>query len=116
MNAGNNDIPLAEPGDIIAYSWGGEDANGRYQIDHLAFVVGASDTDAYYPTVVEWGQLNWDLPKGIKYEVDNPSVHVPPRGWTYSEVQGKYLQAEDGHQNMTAYLLHFNGGILISNY
>jgi hypothetical protein len=118
MNAGNNNVPQAEPGDIIAYSWNGPDLKtGQYTIDHLAFVVGAADKNPQYPMVSEWGQLSWDLPiNGPKYNLDNPNVHIIERGWTYSELNHMYLQQEPHHQNMTAYLLHFNGGNFVPNY
>ncbi|SRR5581483_1106219 len=48
MNASNNNVPEAQPGDIIAYSW-----HGDGHIDHLAFIVGAAADDSEYPLVAE---------------------------------------------------------------
>ena len=117
MNAGNNNVPQAKPGDIIAYSWKGPDPKtGKYTIDHLAFVVGDAVKNPQYPMVAEWGQFNWNFLHWPKNHWDNPSSGYKERGWTYSELNHRYLQLEKGNQNMTAYLLHFNGGSLLSDY
>jgi len=101
MNAGNNDIPDARPGDIIAYVWNGKDSNGNLlptdltsldHIEHLSVVVGHSGTDAEYPTVAEWGNT-----KATPY---------PDRGWTYSYKSNGWLQNEPAQHDMFAYLIH----------
>jgi hypothetical protein len=102
MNAGNNNIPQAQIGDIIAYSWKG---NGT--IDHLAFIVGFAEKNSEYPLVAEWGQFNWIF---VVNNIINPSSRYQYRGWTWSAIHKIFLQQEKGNQNMTAYLLHFNGG------
>lgn len=104
MNAGNNHIPAAEIGDIIAYSW-----QGNNMINHLVFVVGFARNNSEYPLVAEWGQFDTFGPKDY---LKNPRSPYVVRGWTWSELHGVYLQQRPGNHNMTAYLLHFNGGIL----
>lgn len=111
MSAGNNDVPRAEVGDIIAYSWG-----GKGTINHLAFIVGFAKNNPEYPLVAEWGQFDWSFLHYVQNNVVNPSSHYVERGWTWSELDKKYLQQEHGNQNMTAYLLHFNGGYTVPNY
>ncbi len=103
MNAGNNDIPDARVGDIIAYVWNGDDSNGNLlptdlssvpYIEHLSVVVGFSDSNPEYPLVAEWGNTT---PTGY-----------PNRGWTWSERMNppRYLQQEPGQKDMFAYLIH----------
>ncbi len=100
--ASNEDLPQAEPGDIIAYSW-----HGDGNIDHLSFVVGDDPSDPNLPLVAEWGQFDHYGPPDY---IHNPSARYVSRVWTYSFKDHMYLQQENGNQNMTAYLLHFNGG------
>jgi hypothetical protein len=100
-----NAVPQAEPGDIIVYSW-----NGNSTLDHMAFVVGIASGD--YPEVSEWGQFDF-FPE-IWNKIDNPSSSYVERGWTWSAMDNKWLQQE--HPNMTAYLLHINGGYFVSSY
>ncbi len=100
-----NAVPQAEPGDIIVYSW-----NGNSTLNHMAFVVGIASGD--YPEVSEWGQF--DFTSHPWYKIFNPSSPYVERGWTWSVMSGEWLQQE--HPNMTAYLLHFNGGYFVSSY
>ncbi|HEU4966762.1 MAG TPA: amidase domain-containing protein [Candidatus Saccharimonadales bacterium] len=114
MNAGNNNVPEAEPGDIIVYSWQGANPDGSpVSIDHLAFVVGDASNNPQYPMVAEWGQFENYGPSDY---VNNPTSPYVERGWTYSEINHMYLQQEKDHQNMTAYLLHINGGTFTPSY
>lgn len=108
MSAGNNNVPEAEIGDIIAYSW-----NGDGTIDHLAFIVGFAEGNPEYPLVAEWGQFANYGPGDI---LNNPTSPYVERGWTWSEINHMYLQQEPGNQGMTAYLLHFYGGYEAPNY
>lgn len=101
MNAGNNDIPDARVGDIIAYVWHGDDSSGNPlptdlssldHIEHLSVIVGFSDSNPQYPLVAEWGNTT-------------PTPY-PSRGWTYSYKSNGWLQNEQGQQDMFAYLVH----------
>jgi len=88
-----NAVPLAKPGDIIAYDWENDG-----QIDHLAFVVDIAP--GQYPEVSEWGTL----PIQESYS---------KRGWTWSELSRTWLQQvyprrSDGKGGVTAKLIHFN--------
>lgn len=108
MSSSNNNVPAAEIGDIIAYDW---DGNGT--IDHLAFIVGAAQGNPQYPLVAEWGQF---ADYGIIDTLHNPRSPYVERGWTWSEINHMYLQQEKSNHNMTAYLLHFNGGYIGPSY
>jgi hypothetical protein len=98
MNAGNNNVPDAKPGDIIAYVWHGDnlptDLSSLDKIEHLAVVIEGSPTNPQYPMVAEWG-----------IDGSNPTTY-PERGWTFSVKNNEYLQYENGQGNMFAYLIH----------
>ncbi|HEU4914917.1 MAG TPA: amidase domain-containing protein [Candidatus Saccharimonadales bacterium] len=114
MAPNNNNIPLAQPGDIIAYSWNGDGA-----IDHVALVVGSAKNNPDYPLVAEWGQFNWSDNFGINmalYNVKNPKAPYTERGWTWSAMNNEWLQSEKGNKGMTAYLLHINGGYFAPSF
>lgn len=98
----NNAVPQAEPGDIIAYDWGQGEG-----ISHLALVVSISD--GQYPNVAEWGQADWVLPF---HRYTSP---YSSRGWTWSEKHQQWLQEVLGG-NVTAYLLHINGGVQVGTF
>lgn len=70
----------------------------------MAFVTGMAPGD--YPEVSEWGQFNF-FPD-IWNKIDNPSSPYVQRDWTWSAMNHEWRQQEQ--PNMTAYLLHFNGG------
>ena len=99
----NNAVPDAQPGDIIAYDWG--DGGG---ISHVSFVVDIAP--GQYPIVSEWGQSPYTLIYGRSF-----TSPYQKRGWTYSELNGKWLQDVHGG-NVHAYLLHINGGLFIANF
>ena len=100
-----NAVPQAQPGDIIVYSW-----NGNQTLDHMSFVVDIAP--GQYPEVAEWGQL--DFSSHPWYKITRPSSPYVKRGWTWSAMKGEWLQQE--HPNMTAYLLHINGGYFTPSY
>lgn len=102
-----NAVPDAEPGDIIVYDW---ENDGTY--DHMSLVTDIADGD--YPDVAEMGQFDWTTHPWYRY--DHPVSSYVTRGWTWSEQNNKWLQSEDGHAGMRAYLLHFNGGIDAPSY
>lgn len=106
MNADNYNVPLAEIGDIIAYDW-----NNDGNIDHLSFIIGAADNNPQYPNVAEWGQFDKYGPADY---LNNPTSSYKERGWTWSEMHHKYLYIYAPQTR--AYLLHFNGGIIASDY
>lgn len=84
-----NSIPLAQPGDIIAYRW-----SGTGDFDHLAFIVDIAP--GQYPEVSEWGTV----PFREWYQ---------KRGWTWSMLwnpRPNWLQAK--YPGVTAELIHFN--------
>ena len=99
-NMTDNDVPLAQPGDIIIYSWPG---NGK--LDHMALVVGDANSNSRYPFVSEWGNF---APWQPSYDVFNPSSPYIERGWTWSDMNNEWL--EQKYPGATAYLLHSNGG------
>ncbi len=96
MNAGNNDLPQARPGDVIAYVWHGDGLSTGIEslnrVEHLSEVVGHSKDNINYPTVAEWGNTE--------------ATRYNSRGWTWSNKTNNWLQAEEGQQNMFAYLIH----------
>ncbi|MGF7229229.1 MAG: amidase domain-containing protein [Candidatus Saccharibacteria bacterium] len=96
MNAGNNDLPQAKPGDIIAYTWNGTgkpaDVESLGSVQHLSVVVGDSSSDPAYPVVAEWGR--------------NSQTPYVDRGWTYSMKTHGWLQNEKGQHDMFAFLIH----------
>jgi hypothetical protein len=96
MNASNNNIPKAKPGDIIAYVWNGDGLPTGIEslgnVEHLSVVTGSSQDNPQYPEVAEWGR-------------DNRTPYVS-RGWTYSMKTPGWLQDEKGQYNMFAYLIH----------
>lgn len=94
-----NAVPEAVIGDVVAYDW---DSDGT--IDHLAFVTGIAD--GQYPEVSEWGVGTWIGHSG-------PAGYTS-RGWTYSDNNGRWLQAD--HPSVSATLIHFNGGLLLPTY
>lgn len=82
----SNALPIAQPGDIIAYDWTNDGV-----IDHLAIVVNIAPGD--YPEVSEWGtQAVWEP--------------YAKRGWTWSELHHQWLR--QNNPNVTAQLLHFD--------
>lgn len=92
MDFSGNAVPLAEVGDVVAYDWENDGL-----IDHLAFVTGIAA--GAYPEVSEWGTgANW----------------YTQRGWTYSEINHDWLQVE--HPNVSATLVHINGGVYLGEY
>ena len=90
-NLSTNAVPDAQPGDVIAYDWTGDDA-----IDHVALVVDIAAGS--YPEVAEWGTTKPGQSRSTYQK----------RGWTYSENSHGWLQAEPKHGGMKAYLLHIN--------
>jgi hypothetical protein len=88
LSLNNNPVPEAQPGDIIAYTW---DPKNHPGIDHLAVVVDI--TPGQYPEVSEWGTAS-------------PREPYQKRGWTWSELNHKWLQEE--YPNVTAQLIHIN--------
>jgi hypothetical protein len=102
-----NAVPQAQPGDLILYDWG----NGE-GISHVAFVVDIAP--GQYPEVAEMGQYALNpIQAGINMAVHIRSSYVK-RGWTWSAVRQEWLQKKYPH--VKAYLLHINGGYLISSY
>lgn len=85
----HNDVPGAQPGDVIIYDWEGSDG-----VDHADVVTGASDSNPDYPLVSGWSE---DGANAVSYS---------QRGWTWSEEHGMWLQAEAGHHDMQAWLVH----------
>ena len=86
---GSGRVPEAQLGDLIAYDWSNDGT-----IDHMSVVVNIGAND--YPDVSEWGTAGGG---GTR------SKYVK-RGWTWSENNHNWLQAVDGNQGMTAWLLH----------
>lgn len=86
---GQNNVPKAKKGDVIAYDWTGDGS-----IDHLALVVGHANNNPQYPLVAEWGI---DGSKPAPYN---------QRGWTWSKKNNEWLQDGEGQQDVRAYLLH----------
>jgi hypothetical protein len=101
-----NAVPAAQPGDIIVYDWN----DGGTQLDHMSFVVDIAS--GQYPEVSEWGQF--DFTTHPWYKITRPSSPYVERGWTWSAMQGEWLQQE--HPGMQAYLLHINGGYFAPTY
>lgn len=102
-----NAVPQAEPGDLILYDWGTGEG-----ISHVTFVVDLAAGD--YPEVSEMGQYDmnlWDA--GLNKVVHIRSSYVK-RGWTYSQVNHRWLQVKYPH--MKAYLLHINGGYFTPSF
>jgi hypothetical protein len=99
MSPGVSNLKDAQPGDIIAYAWGGtNDKDNNYAaVDHLAVVTdishGTSNAD-HYPEVSEWSAYG-----------DQPTPYVE-RGWTWSVKDNMWLQHEVGNENMAAFLIH----------
>lgn len=110
MTPDHNNVPMAEPGDIIAYDWG--DGHG---ISHLALVVDDA-SGSQYPEVAEMGQYDWGL---LDFAANKLGIHkhssYQKRGWTWSAVHNEWLEAEF-HNRATAYLLHINGGYIVGSY
>lgn len=104
-NFSTNAVPEAEVGDVIVYDWEGDN-----QLDHAAFVVNFAP--GQYPEVSEQGQLG-SMPN-VWYRLMTPSSPYVKRGWTYSELHHQWLQKDNA--SMRAYLLHINGGYLVSSY
>lgn len=72
-----NQVPQAQVGDLIVYSWTGE------QWDHLSIIT--SITDDGYPNISEWGVYDWLTPRESRYT---------DRGWTWSKNSHGWLQGE----------------------
>lgn len=87
----SNAMPEAEAGDLIVYDWEGD---GNW--DHFSLVT--SIAPGQYPEVSEWG-------------VNNDYVK---RGWTHSINEDGWLQ--ETNPNMTAELIHINGGIWLPEF
>jgi hypothetical protein len=96
MNAGNNNLPKAKPGDLIAYVWHGDNLPTGIEslgnVEHISVIVGNAPNNPQYPLVAEWGR--------------NKPTPYPTRGWTYSMKSKGWLEDEDGQHNMFAYLIH----------
>lgn len=107
-NMSKNAVPNAQPGDIIVYSW-----DGGKTLDHMAFVVGIAS--GQYPEVAEWGTPDWTLWNYAYYEVHHPREGYQERGWTWSQKNHEWLQAEHKGQ-ARAYLLHINGGYFAEDF
>jgi hypothetical protein len=88
LNLNHNAVPDAEPGDIFAYDWDGDD-----KIDHLAIEVDKTSTD--YPLLAEWSIYGGTQQTPYK-----------KRGWTYSEKTHNWLQAS--YPNVKVHLLHLD--------
>lgn len=104
MSFTGNAVPEAVVGDVVAYDW---DSDGT--VDHLAFVTGIAE--GQYPEVSEWGVGQWGVPGVV--EGLGPAGYTS-RGWTYSDNHGRWLQ--DDHPDVSASLIHFNGGLLLPTY
>jgi len=83
MSAGNNDVPDARLGDIIAYIWSPPEGIANMPlsqqltyINHLDLVTGASTTDPEYPLVTGWS------------ENGASALQYNQRGWTWSAEHG----------------------------
>jgi hypothetical protein len=102
-----NAVPQAEPGDLIFYNWG--DGEG---ISHVSIVVDIASGE--YPEVSEMSQWNFGFADSLLNKIVH--VHSPyvKRGWTWSAVKHEWLQRE--FPRVTAYLLHFNGGLLAPTF
>lgn len=96
MNAGNNNLPKARPGDIMAYVWDGDGLPTGIEslgnVEHLSVVTRPSPDNPQYPMVAEWGR--------------DKATPYTDRGWTYSMKTHGWLQNEKGQYNMFAYLIH----------
>lgn len=99
MDFTGNAVPEAVIGDVVAYDW---ESDGT--IDHLAFVTAVAD--GQYPEVSEWGVGTWFVGSG-------PAGYTS-RGWTYSDNNGRWLQSD--HPEVSASLVHFNGGHLLPTF
>lgn len=96
-----NNVPDAQPGDLILYVWDGDPGWG-YDGDsnlHLAVVTGDAPDNPQYPEVAEWG----DQRGGSAHFYQNGT-----RGWTWSANNSEWLQGETGQSAMTAYLVHID--------
>lgn len=101
LNFAVNNVPAAQPGDVIAYAEnGGASTNNTSKLDHLALVIDDAG-GSQYPEVAEWG-ANDHGPWG-------GSVKYKERGWTWSAVGHKWLQVKY-HYKIQAFLLHINVG------
>jgi hypothetical protein len=95
-----NNVPLAEPGDVIVYAWKGVGSvNNTSGLEHAALVVGDAP-GTQYPEVAEWGADD----DGV---LGRP-VNYKKRGWTWSEIHHEWLQSEPGYKHVKAFLLHID--------
>ena len=88
-----NSVSLAQPGDIVEYSWNDKDG---FTIDHLALVVNVLDNG--YMEVSEWGTIT---------PPDYFSDYVK-RGFSWSVNSNTWLQYAKGVTFLKGKLLHFN--------
>jgi hypothetical protein len=102
-NLTTNAVPGADIGDVIVYDWEGDG-----ELDHMAYVVDI--TADQYPEVAEHGQF--DFTKNPWFKLSTPRSPYIERGWTYSELNHQWLQAEEGNSSMRVHLLHINGGYI----
>jgi uncharacterized protein YraI len=100
-NLTTNAVPQAQIGDVIAYDWGKGDG-----ISHVSLVVNIAR--GQYPEVAEMGQYDLGVIGGILNKINPVSSSYLKRGWTWSEVDKRWLQK--GSPHMRAYLFHIPGG------
>jgi Putative amidase domain len=100
LNFHVNDVPLAEPGDVIVYDWEGTSSvTNTAGLDHAALVVGDAP-GGHYPEVAEWGAHDAGvLGRAVSYK---------KRGWTWSVIHHSWLQEVSGYSHVKAFLLHIN--------
>lgn len=94
LDLAHNPVPLAQPGDVMAYDWEGD---GLF--DHVSVVTSISPGE--YPNVSEWGTVD--------FKFGHPSSFYAERGWTWSEKNHEWLQRE--YPNVTAMLIHLDTSI-----
>ena len=93
LSWGQNNVPQAQLGDLIAYDWGTVDANGNVKagtdgiIDHMMIITAFS---GQYPLV-----------SGHSAATTNPG-----QGWTWSKSNNKWYSAQ--YPGSRVYLVHIN--------
>lgn len=92
-----NAVPDAQVGDVIAYDWEGDGS-----FDHITVVTNIAA--GHYPEVSGWGEFNMVL--GWHHTVGYSSSY-DKRGWTYSEMNRRWLQED--HPDMRVVLLALPG-------
>ena len=103
----SNAVPQAEIGDLILYDWGKGEG-----ISHVAIIVNIAPHQ--YPEVAEMSQWSLNLAQSVINKIKHITSPYEKRGWTWSAVHKKWLQAENPH--MKAYLLHINGGYIAPTF